>query len=88
VLVLDGVLDLAPSTLHDFGGVLRRPLDTLFWTLTIFMVTALGLCVKWPLCTPNLTYIVDFSKGVEAIAREWSAVSADFQLTYQKARSI
>ena len=23
------------TTLHDFGGVLRRPLDTFFWALTI-----------------------------------------------------
>ena len=28
------------DTLHDFGGVLGRPLDTFFW--------ALGSCVKWP----------------------------------------
>jgi len=36
------------TTLHDFGGVLGRPLDTSFRALTIFMVTALGSCVKWP----------------------------------------
>ena len=38
-------------TLHDFGGVLGRPLDTFFGALTIFMVTALDSCVKWPLWT-------------------------------------
>ena len=36
-------------TPHDFGGVLGRPLGTFFWALTNFTVTALGLCVKWPL---------------------------------------
>jgi hypothetical protein len=36
------------TTLHDFGGVLGRTLDTFFWALTYFMVTALGSCVKWP----------------------------------------
>jgi hypothetical protein len=35
VSVLDGVLDLAPSTLHDFGDVLGRPLDTFFGALKI-----------------------------------------------------
>jgi hypothetical protein len=37
------------STLHDFGGVLGRPLDAFFWALTNLMVAALGSCVKWPL---------------------------------------
>ena len=36
-------------TLHGYGGVLGRPLDTFFWALWIFMVTALGSCVEWPL---------------------------------------
>ena len=36
------------TTLHDFVGVLGWPLDTLFWALTIFMVTALGSCMMWP----------------------------------------
>ena len=35
------------TTLHEFGGVLGRPLDTFFWALTTVM--ALGSCVKWPL---------------------------------------
>ena len=35
------------TTLHDFGGVLGRPLDTLFWAHN-FMVTALGSWVKRP----------------------------------------
>ena len=30
------------TTLHAFGSVLGRPLDTCFRALTIFMVTALG----------------------------------------------
>ena len=34
------------TTLHDFGGVLGQPLDTFFWALNNFMITALGLCVK------------------------------------------
>ena len=35
------------TTLHDFEGVLERPLDTLSG-LSQYMVTALGLGVKWP----------------------------------------
>ena len=34
---------------HDVGGVLGRLMDTFFWALTIFMVTALGSCVEWAL---------------------------------------
>jgi hypothetical protein len=37
------------TTLHDFGGVLGRPLDTFLLGSHNLMVTALGLCVKWPL---------------------------------------
>ena len=38
------------TTLHEFGGVLGRPLLTFFWAGSHnFMVTALGSCVKWPL---------------------------------------
>ena len=37
------------TTLHDFGGVLGRHLDTFSWALTICMVTGIGSCVKWPL---------------------------------------
>ena len=36
------------TTVHDFGGVLGRPLDTFIWGSHNFMVTALGSCVKWP----------------------------------------
>ena len=41
------------TTLHEFGGVLGRPLDTFLlgshnFTVTV-TVTALGSCVKWPL---------------------------------------
>ena len=36
------------TTLHDFGGVLGRPLET-FWGSHNFMVTAFASCVKWPL---------------------------------------
>jgi hypothetical protein len=32
------------ATLHDFGGVLGRPLDTFFLGSHNFMVTALGVC--------------------------------------------
>jgi hypothetical protein len=42
------------TTLHDFEGGLETALDTLFWALTgshNLMVTALGLCVKWPFVT-------------------------------------
>ena len=40
---------LARTTLHDFGGVLGRPLDTRFLVGSHnFVVTALGSCVKWP----------------------------------------
>ncbi len=37
------------TTLHDFGGVLGRPLDTFFLGSHNFMVTALDLCVttRW-----------------------------------------
>ena len=35
------------TTLHDFGGVLGRPLDTYFLGSHNFMVTPLGSCVKW-----------------------------------------
>ena len=36
-------------TLHDFGSVLGRPLDTFFQALSDnVMVTALRSCVKWP----------------------------------------
>ena len=37
------------TTPDDLGGVLGRPLDTFFWALTITWLTALRLCVKWPL---------------------------------------
>ena len=37
------------TTLHDFGGVLGRPLDTFLLGSHNFMVTALGSRVKWPL---------------------------------------
>jgi hypothetical protein len=37
------------TTLHDFGGVLRQPLETLLLGCHNSMVTALGSCVKWPL---------------------------------------
>jgi hypothetical protein len=33
------------TTLHGFGGVLERSLDTFFWALTI---TARDSCAKWP----------------------------------------
>jgi hypothetical protein len=33
------------TTLHEFGSVLGRPLDTFFWDLSFF--TALGSCAKW-----------------------------------------
>ena len=36
------------TILHDFGGVLGRPLDTFFWALTISWSWLLGSCVKWP----------------------------------------
>ena len=46
------------TTLHEFGGVLGRPLDTFFWVSHNLMVTALGSCVKWPSnwtwCNPTL----------------------------------
>jgi hypothetical protein len=34
------------TILHDFGGVLGRPLDILFWGSHNFMVIAHGLCVS------------------------------------------
>ena len=34
---------------RDCGGVLGQPLDTLLLGSYNYMVTALGLCVKWPL---------------------------------------
>ena len=34
------------TTLHDFGGVLGRPLDAFFWALTISWSWLLGSCVK------------------------------------------
>ena len=37
------------TTLHDYGGVLGRPLDAFFWDSHNVMITALGSCVKWPL---------------------------------------
>ena len=36
------------TTLHDFGGVLKRPTDTSFWALIISWSRLLGLCMKWP----------------------------------------
>ena len=36
------------TILHDFGGVLGRPLDTFFLGSHNFMVMALGSCVKCP----------------------------------------
>jgi hypothetical protein len=36
------------TTLHDFGGVLGRPLDNFISGSHDFMVIALGSCVKWP----------------------------------------
>ena len=37
------------TIVHDFGGVLGRPLDTFFWALTISWSRLLSSCVKWPL---------------------------------------
>jgi hypothetical protein len=37
------------TTLHDVGGVLGRPLGHFLLGSHNFMVTALCLCVKWPL---------------------------------------
>ena len=34
------------TTLHDFGGVSGRPLDTFYLGSHNFMVAAIGLCVK------------------------------------------
>jgi hypothetical protein len=34
---------------HEFGGVLGRHLDTFLSGTHNYMVTALSLCVKWPL---------------------------------------
>ena len=36
------------TTLHDFGGVLGRPLDTFLLGSHKFMITAFSSCVKWP----------------------------------------
>ena len=41
------------TTLHDFGCVLGRPLDTIFWGSHNFMVKAFGSCMKWPLHFPS-----------------------------------
>jgi hypothetical protein len=38
------------TTLHDFGGVLGRALDTFCWALTSSWSRLLGSCVKWPSC--------------------------------------
>ena len=50
------------TTLHDFGGVLGRPLVTFFWALTNSWSKALGLCVKYRstiagLCTYKRIFI-------------------------------
>jgi hypothetical protein len=39
------------TTIHGFGGVLGQLTNTFFLGTHNFMVTALGLCVKWPLIT-------------------------------------
>ena len=57
------------TTLHDFKGVLGRPLDTFFWALTTPMVTAPSSCVKWP--TVSLTLCIALS-GVDH--RMWKEV--------------
>ena len=36
------------TALHDFGGVLRRPLGHFLLGPHNVMVMALGSCVKWP----------------------------------------
>ena len=36
------------TTLKDVGGVLGRPLDTIFLGSHNFMEMALGLCMRWP----------------------------------------
>ena len=75
------------TTLHDFGGVLGRPLDTFLLGSHNFMVTALGLCVKsdllihWPHF--NTTYSDD-ENGWEAVSCEavccgcWSKIREKF----------
>ena len=45
------------TTLHDFGGVLGRPLDTFFWALTMSWSRPLGLCVKWPYTIPSKAWV-------------------------------
>jgi hypothetical protein len=48
------------TTLHDFGGVLGRPLDTFFWALTISWSWLLGRVWKWPL---GLVYTINHEVG-------------------------
>ena len=60
------------TTLHDFGGVLGRPLDTFFWALTISWSRLLAR-VKWPLAAiivgyPNgliKVFVVDIRNTIE-----------------------
>ena len=62
------------TILHDFGGVLGRPLDTSFWALTISWSRALGSCVKWPLFSvgraPSLLFLLE-SPFVQPKCEPW-----------------
>jgi hypothetical protein len=43
------------TTLHDFGGVLGRPLNTFVWALTISWSRLLARVWSGPYCRPQLT---------------------------------
>ena len=45
------------TTLHDFGGVLGRPLDTFFWALTISWSRLLARVWKWTRGTMKLSHV-------------------------------
>ena len=61
------------TTLHDFGGVLGRPLDTFFWAITISWSRLLARVRSGPYSV-NYTFTRQW-KGDIKVATNWSCYS-------------
>jgi hypothetical protein len=56
------------TTLHDFGGVLGRPLDTFFWALTISWSRLLARVYSGP--KYNLTLLIQHPRNYDTFLRD------------------
>ena len=65
------------TTLRDFGGILGRPLGHFLLGSCNSMVTARGLCVKWPsLESPNIR-VARMSLILIRNSRKWVTANLD-----------